>query len=189
MINEEIIQGCKNRDRKSQRAFYEFCYPILARVGYRYAKNEEDIQEIINEAFMRLIKKVERFEDINISPEAYIWRAGINTAIDIYRKTKNYKEIIKMESSMPADWKPMEVVSNDSYDSKAGTQEILQIMASLPEPTRTILNLFAIDGYAHKEIGKMLGIKETLSRWHLHKARKLMKEKLAPITIKQAYGE
>lgn len=189
MIKEEIIQGCKHKDRKSQRAFYEFCYPILARVGYRYAKNEDEIQEIINESFMRLIKKIERFEDLNISPEAYIWRAGVNTAIDLFRKSKNYKEIIKMESSMPEDWKPLEVVSNDELDSKANAQEILQLMATLPEPTRTILNLFAIDGYAHKEIGKMLGIKETLSRWHLHKARKLMKEKLSPVTMKRAYGE
>lgn len=189
MIKEEIIQGCIRSERKSQRHFYEFCYPILARVGYRYAKNDDEIQEIINEAFMRLIKKIERFQDLDISHEAYIWRAGVNTAIDLFRKMKNYKSIIKMESSMPADWKPMEVVSNDRLESKANAQEILQIMASLPEPTKTILNLFAIDGYAHKEIGKMLGIKETLSRWHLHKARKLMKEKLAPLKMKQAYGE
>ena len=189
MVQEEIILGCKRKDRKSQRAFYEFCYPILARVGYRYAKNDDEIQEIINEAFMRLIKKIERFEDLNISHEAYIWRAGVNTAIDLFRKAKNYKETIRVNSSMPADWTPMEAITQNEMDSAASARDILKIMTTLPEPTRTILNLFAIDGYAHKEIGKMLGIKETLSRWHLHKARKMMKEKLSPIVIKTAYGE
>jgi len=189
LIKEEIIQGCKRKDRKSQRAFYEFCYPILARVGYRYAKNDDEIQEIINEAFMRLIKKIERFEDLDISQEAYIWRAGVNTAIDLFRKSRNYKELIRVESSMPADWTPMEAVTKNELESKASARDILKLMASLPEPTKTILNLFAIDGYAHKEISKMLGIKETLSRWHLHKARKMMKEKLSPIVIKTAYGE
>jgi len=189
LINEETIQGCIKKDRRSQRAFYEFCYPILARVGYRYAKNQDDIQEIINESFMRLIKKIERLQDINISQEAYIWRAGVNTAIDLFRKSKNYKELIRVESSMPADWTPMEAVSQHEIDSKANTQEILQVMATLPEPTKTILNLFAIDGYAHKEIGKMLGIKETLSRWHLHKARTILKDKLSPFLMKTAYGQ
>lgn len=187
MIDEEIIQGCKRKDRKSQRAFYEFCYPILARVGYRYAKNDDEIQEIINEAFMRLIKKVERFETLNTSHEAYIWRAGINTAIDLFRKTKNYKEMIRVESSMPEDWKENEG-STDDLNSSIDAQEIIKLMATLPEPTKTILNLFAIDGYSHKEIGDMLGMKETLSRWHLHKARKMMKELLNPLTLNQAYG-
>jgi RNA polymerase sigma-70 factor (ECF subfamily) len=189
LIDDIVIQGCKRSDRKSQRAFYEFCYPILARVGYRYAKNDDEIQEIINEAFMRLIKKIERFEDLNISHEAYIWRAGVNTAIDLFRKSKNYKKLIRVESSMPVDWTPMEAVTKNELDSQANAKHILKIMATLPEPTKTILNLFAIDGYAHKEISKMLGIKETLSRWHLHKARKIMKEKLSPIVMKKAYGE
>lgn len=187
MIDDEIIQGCKQKNRKSQRSFYEFCYPILARVGYRYAKNDEDIQEIINAAFMRLIKKIERFETLNTSHEAYIWRAGINTAIDIFRKTKNYKEMIRVASSMPAEWKETEA-STDELNSRIDAKEILSLMATLPEPTKTILNLFAIDGYSHKEIGEMLSIKETLSRWHLHKARKIMKELLNPLTLNQAYG-
>ena len=186
MLAGEIIQGCIEENRKSQRAFYEFCYPILARVGYRYAKNEDEIQEIINESFMRLIKKIERFPSLTTSVEAYIWRAGINTAIDLFRKSKSYKDLIKVASSMPEDWKENEA-STDELNSNLDAKEIMHMMAGLPEPTKTILNLYAIDGYSHKEIGDMLGMKETLSRWHLHKARKLMTTLLKPTLINHGY--
>jgi RNA polymerase sigma-70 factor (ECF subfamily) len=55
---------------------------------------------------------------------------------------------------------------------------IFQLIESLPDVTREVLNLFAVDGYAHKEIAQMLSISEELSRWHLHKGRKLMAEKI-----------
>ncbi len=175
-------------NRKAQRAFYEFCYPILARVGYRYAKNDEDIQEIINESFMRLIRKIERFQTLTASVEAYVWRAGVNTAIDIFRKSKNYKDMIQISATMPADWKEQESTTNE-LNHAHDANEILNYMRQLPEPTATILNLYAIDGYSHKEIGDMLDIKETLSRWHLHKARKMMKELLCQQTKSIAYGK
>lgn len=137
---------------------------------------------------MRLIKKIDRFSTLTMSAEAYIWRAGINTAIDLFRKSKNYKEMIQVHANMPVDWKENEGATDD-LNSNMDAKEILQVMATLPEPTKTILNLFAIDGYNHKEIGEMLNIKETLSRWHLHKARKMMKTILTPVKMNQQYAK
>lgn len=178
LINEEIIEGCTKGKPKAQRALYEFCYPILARVGHRYAKNDDEIQEIINETFVNLINKIDRFRTLSMSPEAYVWRAGVNKAIDLFRKTKSYKTTIQLNADLPVDWKEQEGSTENYFDKEMDVKEIMQSISSLPDMTREVLNLFAIDGYSHKEIGEMLGIKETLSRWHLHKGRKLMYEKL-----------
>lgn len=178
MITEEIIEGCLKAKPKAQRALYEFCYPILARVAYRYVKNDDDIQEIINETFVNLINKVDRFSTLTMSPEAYVWRAGVNKAIDLFRKSKNYRAIIQLDSDLPEDWKHQEGSDDNYFDTSINVKEIMLSISTLPDMTREVLNLFAIDGYSHKEIADLLGIKETLSRWHLHKGRKLMYEKL-----------
>ena len=66
----------------------------------------------------------------------------------------------------------------DFTESKMDSQEIYKMIQSLPDTAREVLNLFAIDGYSHKEIAEMLNFSEEASRWHLHKARKLMVEKM-----------
>ena len=178
MITEQTIQGCIDGKRKAQRVLYEFCYPILARVGHRYANNEEDIQEIINETFVSLIYKIDRFRTLTVSPEAYVWRAGVNKSIDLFRKSNSYRATIQLNADLPDDWKKQEGQVESQFDKSMNVNEIMNSISALPEMTRAVLNLFAIDGYSHKEIGEMLGIKDTLSRWHLHKGRKLMHEKL-----------
>jgi len=181
LISKALIEACKRNDRRAQKKLYEFCYEILARVGYRYAKNEEDIQEIINESFLKINKNVERLGTLSMSVEAYIWRAGVNTAIDLYRKKAKYKQHIAMEASLPTDWEMKEGVMESMVESGMSAERIMELVRELPDMTRQILNLFSIDGYTHKEIGKMLNIKESLSRWHLHKGRKMLYEQLKDI--------
>jgi len=178
LINEQLISACKENDRRAQRKLYEFCYDILARVGYRYAKNAEDVQEIINESFMKIVRNADRLLTLTMSVEAYIWRAGVNTAIDLYRKNNRYKKTIQMEADLPDDWKAAEGESPAEALAELDVQEIMACLRELPNMTREIVNLFSIDGYTHKEIAKMLNIKESLSRWHLHKGRKLLYEQL-----------
>lgn len=183
MIDDKIIQGCLENQRSAQRKLYELCYPILARVGYRYAKNEDEIQEIINEGFINIIKDVEKIKGLTLSFEAYVWRCGVNKAIDLFRKYKNYKNLIRPEASFSEEWKMQEGVEEGNYYKQMDVKEIMECMRSLPDLSRQVMNLFAIDGYAHAEIAKMLHISEELSRWHLYKARKLMKEKLKKAEI------
>ncbi len=177
MLNEELIKNCIAKDRKAQRELYEFCYPILARVAFRYHDNEEDKQEIINESFIKVINNVDKISQLTQSVEAWIHRIGVNTAIDLYRSSKKYNEHIKLNSSFVSE-KERDVIIEEHFDENIDAKYIIQVLNELPTVTKEVMNLFAIDGFSHKEIAEQLNISEELSRWHVHKGRKIIKEKL-----------
>lgn len=168
---QHLILACINKERWAQRQLYETFYGKMMGVCLRYATNEEDARDILHEGFIKVFKNLNRYKP-GTSLGAWIRRIMINTAIDFYRKSIR-RRTEDLENAQHAS-----VVGPDPI-SNCSAQEIMQAVQKLSPAYRAVFNLYAIEGYAHKEIAEQLGISESTSRSNLVKARSKLKAMLA----------
>jgi RNA polymerase sigma-70 factor (ECF subfamily) len=139
-------------------------------VAYRYKKNEEDAAALSNDAFLKILTNIHKY-NINSPFEAWIRRIAINTAIDDYRKNKKRIDMFETDYSFEG----VDKVTYNEIDNEIETEELNDMLMELPKATRVVFNLFAIDGFSHKEITEELGIAVETSKWHMKEARKRLK--------------
>lgn len=171
-IEKELIESCKKEDRKAQFELYRLCYSVLLSVCFRYEKNKEDAEFLLNKAFYKILKNLDKYKD-NIPFEAWIRRITINTVIDDYRKNKKEK-IDYVEEPMLAA--PVTAMDFNEADQRFDAEELQLLINRLPPVSKKVFNLYVIDGYNHKEIAEKLDMSEGTSKWHLSSARKKLKE-------------
>jgi RNA polymerase sigma factor (sigma-70 family) len=148
------------------------------KMGLRYTEDREEAGDVVNLSFMKILNSLNSLD----KPEAYFgWakQIGLRTAIDELRKNKKYRDrnkyIIDKESD---DDIPFEIESLDFTEDSLEVNAIFELINKLPPMQRQVLNLVAIDGYAHKECAEILGISESNSRQILNNARKQMAIKI-----------
>jgi RNA polymerase sigma-70 factor (ECF subfamily) len=168
---QNLIVACMNKERWAQRQLYETYYGKMMGVCLRYATNEEDARDILHEGFIKVFKNLGRYKP-GTSLGAWIRRIMINTAIDFYRKS------IRRRTEDLENAQHTSVVGPDPI-STCSAQEIMKSVQQLSPAYRAVFNLYAIEGYAHKEIAEQLGISESTSRSNLVKARSKLKAMLA----------
>lgn len=166
----DYIQACIAGEKWAQRKIYEEHYSTMFSVCLRYAVDENEAMDIVHEGFIKVFRYLEKYQP-GTSLTAWIRRIMINTSIDHYRKnskkrTQDIETVYDMSSNEP------DVVSQMS------AEEILIALQSLTPSYRTVFNLYVVEGFSHKEIGKKLGITESTSRSNLVKARGKLREKL-----------
>lgn len=174
MVDHEIIEGCRRNERRAQEKLYEWCYVKLMPTCMRYHRNEEDARSILNLSFVKICKNLDKLKE-STPFEAWVRRIVMNTIIDEFRKNKNY---LKLVDSKETD-RELEIhvtsVENGVW-SKLETDVLIGLLKRLPDISRKVFNLSVIDGYTHKEIGKLLDISDGTSKWHLSNARKQLRE-------------
>jgi len=151
-----ILKGCKKRKRQAQKELYRLYYGYSLNIGMRYANDQNDAVEIMNDAFMIIFNKIENF-DITKPFKPWLKKILINSAIDHFNKYKKFKNQVSIEE---ADNEEKENYQIDLV----GYEEMLDIVRQLPPSYRTVFNLRAIEGYKHEEIAEMLGVTESTSR-------------------------
>ena len=169
-VSEALIKRIVKQDRKAQLELYRSCFSILMSIAYRYKKNEEDAAALSNDAFFKVLTNIEKYNS-NSPFEAWIRRIAINTAIDDYRKNKKREEMFEAEDNFDG----LEEVTYNEVDDTIEAEELSSMLLELPKATRVVFNLFAVDGYSHKEITEELGIGLETSKWHMKEARKRLK--------------
>lgn len=162
---EEIIKGCCNRQRKSQKKLYEMFYAYGMSITLRYAESRDEAAEILNDAFMKVFTNIKEY-DTGQPFKPWLRRIVINTAINHYHKTKKHRELEALDLSENGLHKEEQVLSGISYD------EIIDMIQHLSPAYRTVFNLHVIEGFKHKEIADMLDIAEGTSKSNLSKAKK-----------------
>jgi len=167
---QQLIEGCRNQDRKCQKMLYKALYGFAMGICLRYAGNRYEASEILNTGFFKVMTNMEKYDPAKPF-KAWLGRIMMNTSIDYYRS--NLK-VAYTEELDQAD----HVGVSESVTSKLGYDELLKLVQKLPEAYRTVFNLFAIDGYTHEEIGEMLGINPGTSKSNLHKARQKLQKML-----------
>ncbi len=170
-IEKELLEACKNEERRAQNELYKRCYSILMSVCMRYERNKEDAEFMLNKVFFKILKHLDSYDE-NAPFEAWIRRIAINTQIDQYRKDQRRKEQYVEE---PMHIAPLNVMDYNEAEQKFDAEELLAMIRQLPPMSQKVFNLYTIDGYSHKEIGAQLDISDGTSKWHLSSARSKLK--------------
>lgn len=176
-ITPEIIDACRNNDRRAQFVLYRACYGMMMAICLRYEKNREDAEEVLNQAFLKVLTKLSKY-DSNTPFEAWLRRITINTVIDEYRRKTRDKLLFldSLETHLP-----LASMEYNEADRKFDAQDLEEMIKQLPPVSQKVFNLYVIDGYNHKEIAEMLGITEGTSKWHLSTSRKTLQKMLMKI--------
>lgn len=173
-MTEAIIEQLKENDRKAQKLVYEKLFGKMNAVCVRYVKDRDDAMEVTNNAFFKVFKNIHQFKNQG-SFEGWVKRITINTALDYLKEIKNYKNNVQIDTDSLQLYNG---VIDNRVISKFNVQELLALVELLPPMAKTVFNLYAIDGYQHKDIADMLNINEVTSRTYLHAARNKLKQLL-----------
>lgn len=166
----ELVAECKKENPKYQRALYSQYYRKMYGVCLRYSNDTDDAQDVLQEGFIRVFKKIDSFRGDG-SLEGWIRRIMVHTSIEFYRKRSRYFMVDIEEATREAD---------TEMDSLAQLEraEILEQIQQLPPGYRTVFNLYVIEGFNHQEIGDMLSISSGTSKSQLSRAKGLLKDRL-----------
>jgi len=172
-----LIKDCIKGKRRAQFEMYKLCYPILMGVCRRYRNNEDEVAAMVNSGFLKILNNLKKYSS-SIPFEAWIRRIMINLLIDDYRKYKKEKEktFYAEPEVLVAEGRAVDFNDAEKYFDASHIESIIN---NLPAPACQVFNLFACDGYSHKEIAVKLGISEGTSKWYLSEARKMIREQLA----------
>lgn len=166
MTEFEIIEGCKNKDPRSQRALFDRFAGKMMGVCLRYANDAAEAEDMLQDAFLRIFQHIDQFK-FEGAFEGWVRRVVVNAAIrTIERKKIQYKELEENMYDVPR-------VEATAYNH-LNQEELLKLINQLPDGYRIVFNLSAIEGYSHEEIGAMLNIQPGTSRSQLVKARKML---------------
>lgn len=169
----ELIQGCLKGDRRCQNALYKSYFPLMSSIALRYSSTEEDALQHINYGFLKALNNLHTYKS-EFAFATWLRHVLINHIIDENRKNKKFDNSIYVEHTDDMDY-GLEV---NLGEQKLEEKDVLGMLRNLPEATRKVFALFAVDGYKHNEISEMLGISEGTSKWHVNDARKKLMEML-----------
>lgn len=170
-MTEPLIERIKQQNRRAQEAFYHRYSVQMFLLTYRYVNNEQDAGSIVNAGFHKIFESIGRFSYHNErSFIAWMKKIIINEALSFLRRKFSYSDL--------DDIRTEQVASMHNPESNLMLQEYYDLIRALPQDLRTVFNLYAIDGYSHKEIARELNITESSSRVYLMRARKILQQKL-----------
>jgi len=164
----DLIQGCINNDRRMQEELYRRFAPKMYAVCLRYAGNAEEAEDILQEGFIKIFKKISSFRSEG-SFEGWIRRIFVNTSIEHFRR-KIYLQPISEQEENTLEGKSLSILD------KLAERDIIQLVQQLSPGYRTVFNMYVVEGYTHKEIGEMLGISEGTSKSQLSRAKVILQD-------------
>ncbi len=169
LTEEELIEACRQGDRRAQKQLYEQFSPVMFGVCRRYVKSPQDAEDVLVEAFFKVLTNLHQFKSKG-SFEGWIRRIVVNEALMFLRKRHNFRLTVELsEIDRPA---PVRVVN------ELAAEDILSLLEQLPTGYRTVFNLYVLEGYKHREIAEMLGISINTSKSQLILAKKKMQSLL-----------
>lgn len=170
---KQLAEGCLNKDRKIQRQVYEHFSPLMFTVCKRYISDASQAEEVMLGGFMKVFEKIDQFEG-NGSFEGWIRRIMVNEALTWLRKHKTLTLQVSLDEAR-------EESDQEVADHLVTNQDLMAIIAQLPDGYRAVFNLYAIEGYSHKDIAQKLDITESTSKSQLSRARQMLQRNLAAI--------
>ncbi|MCU4155036.1 RNA polymerase sigma factor [Carboxylicivirga sp. A043] len=166
----QLVEGCRKHERKSQEQLYRKYAGEMLRICLAYEPDRDAAKDILQNAFLKVFRNIEAYTGEG-ALKAWIRRIITNTAIDAYRK-KQKDAMLRID-----DINELSVPIKEESDPMV-CQDLLREVERLPDGARIVFNLYAIEGYGHKEIAEMLNISEGTSKSQLSRARKLLNEQI-----------
>lgn len=165
-----LIEACIKGKGRAQKALYDKYSDLMYGVCIRYVKDPEVAEDVLITSFTKIFEKIGMFK-FEGSFEGWIRRIMVNESLTYLRKNKNMHLSVDIEM---ADREP----DYNTIDGHLESEDLLKLVQTLPDGYRTVLNLYAIEGYNHKEIGEKLEISENTSKSQLSRARVMLKNRL-----------
>jgi len=175
MDEEQLINGCVNGNREAQKALYEKYSRKMMAVCLRYVKNTEDARDVMQEGFVKLFSNLPKYKSSG-SFDSWVYKIFANSALEFIRRNHllsytddfdDYDDIDEPDEASVWDVPP---------------EVVMDSIRSLPDGFRTIFNMYAVDGYSHKEIAEKLKITESTSRSQYMRARKMLQKMILDYT-------
>jgi RNA polymerase sigma factor (sigma-70 family) len=173
---KKIINGCLAGDRRDQELLYRRHAAKLYAVCLQYSGNDEEARDILQEGFIKIFENLGSYKHEG-SFEGWMRRITVNTALEKFRSKHNLYRVDDIDNIQEQDADP----DNDDY---AGLEanDLLDIIRELPPKYRMVFNLYALEGYSHKEISKMVNISEGTSKSNLSRARVILQRRVSSYT-------
>jgi len=168
---KDVIQGCLLGKRKAQETLYKLFAAKMLGVCMRYATDKMEAEDMLQNGFIKVFSKMQDFKGEG-SFEGWMRRIMVHSAIEYYRKYNKMMQLVDMET--PGVESTVNSVAACSLEAK----DLLAIIQTLPPGYRMVFNMYAIEGYSHKEIGEIMNISEGASKSQLSRARTILKEKV-----------
>ncbi len=169
MTEELMLVGCLQNDAASQDALYRRFSPRMLGVCYRFGKNREDAEDMLQVGFIKIFSQIHQYRNEG-ALEGWIRRIVVHTCINMLKKNKKFSDCVDIMYASSISTR------EDAIPSILHAKEIVECIRILPLGYKTVLNLYAIEGYSHKEIGQLLDIGESTSRSQYTRAKSMLEE-------------
>jgi RNA polymerase sigma-70 factor (ECF subfamily) len=169
---KKIIKGCLSGDRRDQELLYRRHSAKLYGVCLQYSGNDEEARDILQEGFIKIFENLRNYKHEG-SFEGWIRRIVVNTALEKFRSRHNLFRVDDIDNIQEPEAEP----DTEDYSGLQAV-DLLFIIRELPPKYRMVFNLYAIEGYSHKEIGEMMNISEGTSKSNLSRARSILQKKV-----------
>lgn len=178
---EALLTDCRKGKPRAQKELYERFAPKMLGVCVRYIYDREEAEHVMIGGMVKVFEKLNQYQGEG-SLEGWIRKIMVNESLMYIRKNKNMSLEVEMKK---ADGEP----DYRSLENHLEAADLIALIATLPIGYRTVFNLFAIEGYTHKEIAENLGITESTSKSQLSRARNLLQERLCEIQQRELKKE
>ena len=176
LTEDQLVRGCVLKNEAAQKAVFDLYAGKMLGVCMRYARNNADAEDMLQDAFIKVFDKIKQFKGEG-SFEGWIRKIVVNTALKKYTLIRYDKEIIGHEG---VDAEHFFSTEQGAY-AHLSEKELLQLINKLPDGYRFVFNMYVIEGYSHDEIATLLGIQSGTSRSQLAKARMLLQKQILQI--------
>ena len=157
MTEQNLIESCIHNNAAAQRELYNRFSGLMFAICFRYANTKEDAEDMLQDGFVKIFTRIITYENKG-NFQGWMKKIMVNTCINHLQKNRKFSEIINIETQQNLEFK------EESISSKLLGKQVMQCLLMMPIGYRTVINLYAIEGYNHKEIGDMLNISEATSR-------------------------
>lgn len=188
MTEEQMLAGTIRNNAAAQEAFYNRFSPRMLGVCYRFAKSREDAEDMLQEGFIKIFTQLHQYRNEG-ALEGWIRRIIVHTCINVLKKNKKFADSVDLIHAHGMHTK------DDMVPGIIQAKQVVECIRLLPLGYKTVLNLYAIEGYSHKEIGTMLDIEESTSRSQYTRAKAMLEDILVKKDImdrsqyKHTYGK
>jgi len=178
MDDNTLVLECVKCNPKAQRLLFDKFASKMLTVCLRYAKDTAEAEDVLQEGFVKVFGKLSDFK-MEGSLEGWIRRIMVNTSLDAIRKNKKYLTDAKLED---VEYK---ISSLESASDQLQADDLMKLVHALPQGYKVVFNLFAIEGYSHREIADLLGVSENTSKSQYSRARAHLRMQLVKLEIER----
>lgn len=167
-MEQDLLAGCKKQDPKFQRLLYEKYSGKMYSLCLRYLKDEADAEDVLISGFTKVFTNINQYRGTG-SFEGWIRTIMVNEALGFIRKNKSLFVEVDIDHAQ-------QKISVEALESALELEDLFNLVQNLPAGYRTIFNLYAIEGYSHKEISEIMGISVQTSKSQLSRARAVLQK-------------